>query len=479
MGINKKNGVRIIQTGINRDVFPISKLEIENIESNFYTIIIGNNASGKSRLLVNILNGLRQFANSRLKSKEERVNIDLLINSKSYNISDGKLAMHQELSENINLISISNSLFDKFPHQAKSDKNYSYIGARMTGIGTHKRGIVNDLMDVFSLNLHNETFVAKAKQLFKFLKIDPIIKISLRTSFSAGQIRFDDLLNNIKSIESLKKYLIDIAQKGFYRQQSVILEKYANDSKFLEGFFNYLKIHSSQFSKDSKNAMQSLEIHLDSSSKNSIFIKEYKYFSLLRRLNILTYEYIKLQKDNVVYDILESSSGEIGLLITFLRAIPEMKSNSIIFIDEPEISLHPSWQMKYIELLRSFLKGYTGCHILIATHSHFLLSDLKEDWSSVLVLNNAYGKIKAELKQYTPYGWSPEAILYEVFGVVNVRNHYFENDLRRMLSLISNRSENLDQIQMYIKKFKQFKYTSGDPLNLIIKEAEIYVKKKK
>lgn len=472
-------GLRIIQAEIDGVLFPISQKEIENPEKNFYTVVIGNNAAGKSRLLVNILNGLRQVGNSRIKSKEARTSIDLLIDNKTYNISNEKFGMFEEYSEGINLISISNSLFDKFPHQAKSDKNYSYIGTRMTGIGTHKRGIVNDLMDIFSVNLTDNTFVKKAKELFDFLKIKPVIKISLRASFSSSQSRLDDLLKNTKSIENLKRYLIEIAQQGFYRQQSNVLDKYANDEEFLKGFYHYLKTHLSRFKKNSREEMQYHEIHLDNPSKNTTFINEYVYFSLLRRLNILTYDYIKLQKGKVEYDIQESSTGEIGLLITFLRAIPEMKSNSIIFIDEPEISLHPSWQMRYIELLRSFLKGYTGCHILIATHSHFLLSDLKEGWSSVLVLNNTDGKINAELKKHTPFGWSPEAILYEVFGVVNVRNHYFEYDLRQMLSLISNRSIKINQIEKYIKKFKQFQYSEGDPLNLIIKEAEAYVKEKK
>lgn len=119
---------------------------------------------------------------------------------------------------------------------------------------------------------------------------------------------------------------------------------------------------------DSNRGRIEYKIDLRDELSNISFIEEYKYFAVLRRLNFLTYEYIKLSKNGFVYDILDSSTGEIGLLTTFIRAIPEMKSNSAIFIDEPELSLHPSWQMKYIELLQKFLKGYSGCHIFIATH---------------------------------------------------------------------------------------------------------------
>lgn len=472
-------GIRITKANINGTEFPISLESIQNPEKNFYTVIIGNNAAGKSRLLVSILACLRQAGNQRIKTKEDDISIELLLDGNKHIIDHNTFGLFSEIPEQINLLSISNSLFDKFPHQVKSDKNYSYVGSRMMGISTHRRAIVNDLMDIFSVNLADDSFIKKAKQLFDFLKIDPVIKISLRTAFSSSQSRLEGLLNNISSKEELKKYLIEISQQGFYRQQSNVIEKYANDIDFLSGFYNYLKENVHDFKAQSSKQIKYHEIHLDDQSKNTTFINEYVYFSLLRRLNIFTYEYIKLQKGNLDYDILESSTGEIGLLITFLRAIPEMKSNSVIFIDEPEISLHPSWQMRYIDLLKSFLKGYTGCHILIATHSHFLLSDLKESWSSVVVLNYSDGHVTAELKEHTPFGWSPEAILYDVFGVVNVRNHYFEFDLKKMLSLISNRSKNISEIESYINKFKQFKYIDGDPLSLIINEAEAYVKEKK
>ncbi len=373
--------LRILSVEVNGNTIPISAPELNTSGANFYTIIIGNNASGKSRLLVSMLNRLRQAKNLRLKSKSENVKLKLFYQGIEEIIDDNNHISSISMDE-INLMSISNSLFDKFPHKAKSDRNYSYIGSRMSGISTHKRAIVNDLMDILSINLRDTNFVKKAKQLFSFLRLEPIIKISLRFSFIASRIRFDGLLENVGSVQKLKEYLTDISRQGFYRQQSSVLERYTGDTVFLKGFQKYLKDNLKEFRDNSKREAQYFEIDLNDSKKNETFIDEYIYFSLLRRLNILTYDFIKLKKGNLEYDIQDSSTGEIGLLITFLRAIPEMKSNSIIFIDEPEISLHPSWQMKYIDLLRSFISGYSNCHVVIATHSHLLLSDLKEEWSS-------------------------------------------------------------------------------------------------
>ena len=71
----------------------------------------------------------------------------------------------------------------------------------------------------------------------------------------------------------------------------------------------------------------------------------------------------------------------IGLLAT-------IKPNSLVFIDEPEISLHPNWQMRYLSFLRELFSDeiFATSHILIATHSHFVISDLKGENSKIIGL---------------------------------------------------------------------------------------------
>jgi hypothetical protein len=233
-------GLRIINVSIDGQHFPVSPPTVKKIEKNFFTVIIGNNAAGKSRFLVNILDAFRQAGNQRLKPKDFNIKIDILINGKPKTIENKHFDTNFEIENKINLLSISNSLFDKFPHQAKSDKNYAYVGSRMTGISTHRRAIVNDLMDIFSTNLQDKSFVLKARQLFDFLKIDPVIKISLRNSLTSGHSRVSNIFDNINSIEQLKTHLLDISKQGFYRQQTNVIERFANDDEFIFGFYNYL-----------------------------------------------------------------------------------------------------------------------------------------------------------------------------------------------------------------------------------------------
>jgi ABC-type uncharacterized transport system ATPase subunit len=62
------------------------------------------------------------------------------------------------------------------------------------------------------------------------------------------------------------------------------------------------------------------------------------------------------------------SSGEQELLILFCEVISALKPDTILFIDEPELSLNISWQKN---LLDALLKCSSGSNVqfLIATHA--------------------------------------------------------------------------------------------------------------
>jgi predicted ATPase len=97
----------------------------------------------------------------------------------------------------------------------------------------------------------------------------------------------------------------------------------------------------------------------------------------LRQIGLLYAPDIFLKRDDA-YSLQESSSGEYHFFSSMVALMATVKVNSLIFLDEPEISLHPNWQMKYISFLRSLFSdpNYNTSHILMATHSHFLISDL-------------------------------------------------------------------------------------------------------
>ena len=62
------------------------------------------------------------------------------------------------------------------------------------------------------------------------------------------------------------------------------------------------------------------------------------------------------------------SSGEQNELILFYELIFNAHKNDVVLIDEPELSLHISWQNKFIKDLQS-INSMNGVTVIIATHS--------------------------------------------------------------------------------------------------------------
>ena len=68
------------------------------------------------------------------------------------------------------------------------------------------------------------------------------------------------------------------------------------------------------------------------------------------------------------------SSGEKQLLIILLTVLLERGEEYILMLDEPEISMHISWQYKLIDMI---LQLNPNVQIILTTHSPMIFSD---DW---------------------------------------------------------------------------------------------------
>ena len=77
------------------------------------------------------------------------------------------------------------------------------------------------------------------------------------------------------------------------------------------------------------------------------------------------------QKNGKNYDILNTSSGtkSIGLL-QYLVTNKALKKDSILFWEEPEVHLHPEWQLKMVDLFIELMNA--GVKIVFSTHSPYM-----------------------------------------------------------------------------------------------------------
>jgi len=79
-----------------------------------------------------------------------------------------------------------------------------------------------------------------------------------------------------------------------------------------------------------------------------------------------------------VFDIDSLSSGEKGLILSFLLFKTASVSGSIILVDEPELHLNPAVCKKIIPYLAQTILKDTDCQFLISTHSVEILRDAYE-----------------------------------------------------------------------------------------------------
>ncbi len=90
------------------------------------------------------------------------------------------------------------------------------------------------------------------------------------------------------------------------------------------------------------------------------------------------------REDDKNYDILNASSGtkSIGLL-QYLVTNKALKKGSVLYWEEPEVHLHPSWQLKMVDLFVELMNA--GVKIVFSTHSPFMA-----DYLNAISKRNSY-----------------------------------------------------------------------------------------
>ena len=174
-------------------------------------------------------------------------------------------------------------------------------------------------------------------------------------------------------------------------------------------------------------------------------------------------------------DTEQMSSGEYHLFASLIGIGALIKHSSLIFLDEPDISLHPNWQMQYISFLKKAFEKYSSCHFIIATHSHFLVSDMESATSKMIALTRDEQNNTKPLETIpnNTFAWSAEQILYEVFNTSSSRNLFVADKVGEILELMVEKDPNVSLIReriLELEKINLKELKEIDPLKLVIQK---------
>lgn len=146
---------------------------------------------------------------------------------------------------------------------------------------------------------------------------------------------------------------------------------------------------------------------------------------------------IKVKKKDVKKGIIfkELSEGEQQLL-TVLGLLKFTKDeDSLILLDEPDTHLNPVWKWKYLEYLESVVNRPESTQIIINTHDPLVIGNLKKE--EVRIFKNEDGRTVVEAPDIDPRGLGVEGILTsELFGLPTIIDSYTNLKLERRNELL-------------------------------------------
>jgi predicted ATP-binding protein involved in virulence len=128
------------------------------------------------------------------------------------------------------------------------------------------------------------------------------------------------------------------------------------------------------------------------------------------------------------------STGERQLINFALQLFVAGIRDSIILIDEPEFSLHPSWQNKIVGVLQKYADEY-NCQVILATHSPHIIGSVRPEQLRLLYKDES-GAIKVKEHIRESYGLPFDQVLTEVMGVEYLRTPKVEDQLNELRDLI-------------------------------------------
>ena len=175
------------------------------------------------------------------------------------------------------------------------------------------------------------------------------------------------------------------------------------------------------------------------------------------------------------FDINELSSGEKQLFLRTLAIKMLNPENSIILIDEPELSLHPKWQQRIVDVYRKIGKNN---QIIIATHSPHILGSVKKE-NIMLLDKDDDGKIvvKTGNELYNSYGQPTDRVLKDIMGLESTRNPKVFKLLEEAGELVD---KNEYESEEFKTKYKELREILGNKdEDLLLMDMDIQIRKKR
>lgn len=161
------------------------------------------------------------------------------------------------------------------------------------------------------------------------------------------------------------------------------------------------------------------------------------------------------RQDGVRVPIHQASSGELTLISLSMFVLSNSDKLDRVFIDEPENSLHPQWQSKFLDFLGSIARR-DNIKFIFASHSPVLLTGALATDRDIKVFRCRPNEV-TELRHFRKESDdSVEELLWEAFDVITPASRFVAKRISDLLwhiedGLVS-RSEAIGAVENFIEK---------------------------
>ena len=397
----------------------VGKLKEADVEINGITVITGENDTGKStvgKVLWSVFNSFykvyEQIKKERIDFVNEQIYSYVRNLDKSDNVKKKTLDMAIDIIQNYSIYyrneeNIKNYITEKF-----KENNY-FVDAKvieeLTGdlyvvLGIKSIEIISSIIEQklsteFHDEIKNKNTESQEETSVELYIRNKILNFNIEEGINVAGEFVENLKGDIDDF--------DLATEAVFIDNPFIIDD-------IENIFEQKKKNYRQ------HLVSKLYYNRNENTVKKMYVNE-KLEKIYKKLNSIASGKITIKNLDVYY---KDSKMEInaknlstGLktfaIIKMLLQNGTLEENGTIILDEPEIHLHPEWQLKFAELIVLLQKEF-GMHILLTTHSPYFLNAIE-------VFSERH-KIDDKCKYYVAENEGNSSIIKDVTG--NTREIY-------------------------------------------------------
>ncbi|OXA74249.1 hypothetical protein B0A67_00225 [Flavobacterium aquidurense] len=317
------------------------------------------------------------------------------------------------LSQNMQVIAIANSIYDKFSSRNKKQKALR----ASSGKNLAQKTLINTLKE---LNQDDSKRLRNIGITLDYIGYDPIVGFGIK----GLDLEFREKIIASNLAPDLKEiflfFLNRFIDENFHNSKIVPVNFYVNNFDDLTNSF-LIQIFS--------------------------FEKELKSLKLIKGIDVY------LSKKGTLIPLAGASSGELSLITTLLFITATIDDTTVILIDEPENSLHPKWQIEYIRRLDELFYFFEP-KIVVATHSPLIINGAELHAKDINIFKGINGEFILNKEEKV----NVEEIYQEYFDITAPQNRYLSEYLVEKLNLLALKKIGIGQFRKEVLELIESSY---------------------